>query len=120
MKPQGSVLLLGGLAGMGLILGYISLAIGAEVLPAWAHAMGAAGLSLVLVYLAVERNQIQDTLSGRTARHNVIAIALVVLLAGSAIGINIMAHQLDQRWDASRWGTGTCRGDAALFRNKNN
>jgi hypothetical protein len=99
MMARGSLLLLGGLAGTGLILGYISLAIGAEVLPAWAHAMGAAGLLLILVYLAVERHQIQDTLSGRKARNNVIAICLVGLLAGSAIGINVMAHQLDKRWD---------------------
>ena len=89
--------LLGGL-GILLSIGFLVLS-SSENTPAWAQLMGISGLLGMTIAVAVEYRNIVEALTKKQTQLDLRAGAIVASLAGVAIGINVMAHHLDQRWD---------------------
>lgn len=88
-----------GALGLMLTLAYTFLQIGSEEVPTWAMMIGGFGISLMLIFVGIERKTIVTQLSGQQNRNNLLAVGLVLILTGIAIGINVIAYQLDERWD---------------------
>ena len=87
-----------GALGLMLTLAYTFLQIGSEEVPTWAMMIGGFGISLMLIFVGIERKTIVTQLSGQQNRNNLLAVGLVLILTGIAIGINVIAYQLDERW----------------------
>ena len=82
-----------------LVLAYGFLQVGSEDVPSWATAAGALGILLMLIFVGLERDHIVVQLSAKKARNNAMTIGIVLVLIGIAIGVNVVAYQLDKRWD---------------------
>jgi ABC-type uncharacterized transport system involved in gliding motility auxiliary subunit len=65
----------------------------------WPAGVGGTGLALWLVWLWLDRNPLQRAARSRSVRFEVAAGLLMLLALGLAVGLNVLAHRYDQRWD---------------------
>jgi hypothetical protein len=70
----------------------------AELSTAWT-AVGAAGLSLVLLWLWIDRERLAALGRSRAAKQSGFSLVLVAIAAGIAVGANLLASKHDKRWD---------------------
>jgi len=72
--------------------------------PAW---VGGTGLALWLAWLWIDQAPLRRAARSRAVRHNLTAGLLVLLALALAIGVNVLAHRYDQRWDLTTAGRHT-------------
>ncbi len=69
--------------------------------PAW---VGGAGLALWVVWLFLDWRPLRRASRSRALRQDAVAVLLVLMALGLAVGINVLAERYDQRWDLTSTG----------------
>jgi ABC-type uncharacterized transport system involved in gliding motility auxiliary subunit len=73
----------------------------------WPAGVGAAGLLLWLAWIWIDQAPLRRAAQSRAVRYHVVASALVLSSLVLAIGLNVLAHRYDQRWDLTSTGRHT-------------
>ena len=87
---------LGGVA----VLSFLSVAVFTSTGPdtTWST-VGGVGVALVALWMWLDRDALARASATRGARYTVTSLTLVVLAAGIAVAVNVLAHRYDKRWD---------------------
>lgn len=73
----------------------------------WPAGVGGTGLALWLAWLWLDQAPLRRAARSRAVRFNLVAGLLVVLAIALAVGLNVLAHRYDQRWDLTGSGRHT-------------
>ncbi len=86
-------------AGVALLLaGAAILGFNDSLADQWKYALGG-GTVLVGLWVYLARRSLQEAVSSRGARYSFGAVALVALIAGIAVALNVLGHRYDDRVD---------------------
>jgi len=68
--------------------------------PIWSG-IGGAGAALLLLYLWLDRDDLESAVSSRGARYSSMSVLLFVVASGVVVAANMLADRYDKRWDAT-------------------
>ena len=86
-------------AGVALLLGATAiLAFNDSLSDEWKYA-AVGGVALVGLWVYLARRALQDAVSSRGARYSLGAMALIALVGGIVVALNVLAHRYDDRID---------------------
>jgi ABC-type uncharacterized transport system involved in gliding motility auxiliary subunit len=70
----------------------------------WPAGVGGTGLVLWLAWLWLDQAPLRRAARSRSVRYHLVAGLLVLLAVALAIGLNVLAHRYDHRWDLTSSG----------------
>ncbi len=73
----------------------------------WPAGVGGLGLLLWLAWLWLDQAPLRRAAASRAVRFHAVAGLLVLLSVALAVGLNVLAHRFDQRWDLTTGGRHT-------------
>jgi ABC-type uncharacterized transport system involved in gliding motility auxiliary subunit len=100
MALRSAVRILGGLGGLGLV-GFSVMSSQLVELEPWLLATGSVSFGLTLLWMWMDRHEIDRALRSRTAQQSTGALVLTALAAAMAVGANIAVQKHDMRWDVT-------------------
>ncbi|MSP56113.1 MAG: hypothetical protein EXR69_10990 [Myxococcales bacterium] len=101
MRVVGGLLALFGLLCM-LATGVAWMAFGFDKTPMLIHSVGGVGLFLIALWLVLDWKNLAAIGRDQTVGRAAMASLIVVVLAGIAVGINVVAFRYDKRWDLTK------------------
>lgn len=96
-----------GAAGGAMVVAFIAFRLSTGTFDATWSAVGGAGAALLMLYLWLDRDDLEAAAASRGARYSAMASLLVAVAAGLAVAINVLADRYDKRWDATTSGLHT-------------